>query len=65
MTLNFFLLIFRTIRDPYVCRPCQCDRNGSKYDGICEGEEDSERGLVAGKCYCKSNVDGPKYEKII
>ncbi|KAF7637603.1 hypothetical protein Mgra_00002860 [Meloidogyne graminicola] len=53
----------RTIRDPYVCRPCQCDRNGSKYDGICEGEEDSERGLVAGKCYCKSNVDGPNCDR--
>uniref|UniRef100_A0A1I8B0Z9 Laminin subunit beta-1 n=1 Tax=Meloidogyne hapla TaxID=6305 RepID=A0A1I8B0Z9_MELHA len=53
----------RSIRDPYVCRPCQCDRNGSKYDGICEGEEDPQRGLVAGKCYCKSNVDGPNCDR--
>lgn len=34
-------------------------QTGSLNDGICEGEEDPERGLVAGKCYCKSNVEGP------
>lgn len=53
----------RTIRDPYVCRPCQCDRRGSKTEGICEGEEDPARGLVAGKCYCKPNVDGPNCDR--
>ncbi|VDN83513.1 unnamed protein product [Brugia pahangi] len=49
----------RPVTDPYVCLPCKCDKTGSLNDGICEGEEDSERGLVAGKCYCKSNVEGP------
>uniref|UniRef100_A0A914C176 Laminin subunit beta-1 n=1 Tax=Acrobeloides nanus TaxID=290746 RepID=A0A914C176_9BILA len=49
----------RPIHDPHVCRPCQCDKRGSTSDGICEGEEDPSRGLVAGKCYCKTNVDGP------
>uniref|UniRef100_A0A7E4V2G9 Laminin subunit beta-1 n=1 Tax=Panagrellus redivivus TaxID=6233 RepID=A0A7E4V2G9_PANRE len=47
----------RPIYDPYVCLPCQCDPRGSLNDGICEGEEDEKRGLVAGKCYCKTNVD--------
>ncbi|CAK5107481.1 unnamed protein product [Meloidogyne enterolobii] len=60
---NFYRDPQRSIRDPYVCRPCQCDRSGSKYDGICETEEDPERGLVAGKCYCKSNVDGPNCDR--
>ena len=48
----------RPLYDPYVCRPCECDARGSLNDGICEGEEDPSRKLVAGKCYCKSNVDG-------
>uniref|UniRef100_A0AC35F6W6 Laminin subunit beta-1 n=1 Tax=Panagrolaimus sp. PS1159 TaxID=55785 RepID=A0AC35F6W6_9BILA len=48
----------RQLYDPYVCRPCECDNRGSLNDGICEGEEDPARKLVAGKCYCKSNVDG-------
>uniref|UniRef100_A0A915C6Q9 Laminin subunit beta-1 n=2 Tax=Parascaris TaxID=6254 RepID=A0A915C6Q9_PARUN len=50
----------RPITDPYVCLPCECDKAGSLNEGICEGEEDPERGLVAGKCYCKSNVDGSR-----
>ncbi|KJH49213.1 laminin EGF-like protein [Dictyocaulus viviparus] len=53
----------RAITDPYVCVPCTCDKSGSQDDGICEGEEDPERGLVAGKCYCKSNVDGPRCDR--
>uniref|UniRef100_A0A914VZS4 Laminin EGF-like domain-containing protein n=1 Tax=Plectus sambesii TaxID=2011161 RepID=A0A914VZS4_9BILA len=53
----------RDITDPYVCLPCQCDKSGSLNDGICEGEEDAERGLVAGKCYCKPNVDGPRCDR--
>ncbi|KAL6739145.1 hypothetical protein Aduo_012631 [Ancylostoma duodenale] len=53
----------RAISDPYVCLPCSCDKAGSQDDGICEGEEDPERGLVAGKCYCKPNVDGPRCDR--
>ncbi|VDN04221.1 unnamed protein product [Thelazia callipaeda] len=53
----------RPITDPYVCLPCKCDRAGSLNDGICEGEEDLERGLVAGKCYCKPNVEGSWCER--
>lgn len=33
---------------------------GSLNSGICEGEEDRQKDLVAGKCYCKANVDGPR-----
>ncbi|KAI1733245.1 laminin EGF domain-containing protein [Ditylenchus destructor] len=48
----------RPIHDPYVCRPCECNKAGSVNEGICEGEQDASRDLVAGKCYCKENVDG-------
>ena len=53
------ILFCRPLNDPYVCRPCECDKLGSLYEGICESEQDPSRGLVAGKCYCKQNVDGP------
>ncbi|PAV69963.1 hypothetical protein WR25_10914 [Diploscapter pachys] len=53
----------RPIYDQYVCLPCDCDKAGSLNNGICEGEEDPERGLVAGKCYCKTNVDGPRCDR--
>ncbi|KAL3094721.1 hypothetical protein niasHS_006016 [Heterodera schachtii] len=53
----------RIIRDPYVCRPCQCDRRGSKNEGICVGEEDPQRQLVAGRCYCKDNVEGQNCDR--
>lgn len=43
----------REMSDPYVCLPCQCDRSGARNMGICDGETDEERGLVAGKCHCK------------
>uniref|UniRef100_A0A0K0EAE9 Laminin subunit beta-1 n=1 Tax=Strongyloides stercoralis TaxID=6248 RepID=A0A0K0EAE9_STRER len=46
------------IYDPYVCRPCNCNKAGSLNNGICESEQDEERKLVAGKCYCKENVEG-------
>ncbi|EFP06378.1 hypothetical protein CRE_07654 [Caenorhabditis remanei] len=35
-----------------------CDKAGSQNKGIYKGEEDVERGLVAGQCFCKTNVDG-------
>ncbi|KAF8376271.1 lam-1, partial [Pristionchus pacificus] len=53
----------RAIYDPYVCLPCDCDKAGSKNEGICEGEQDEERGLVAGKCYCKMNVDSHRCDR--
>ncbi|CAJ0952788.1 unnamed protein product, partial [Mesorhabditis belari] len=53
----------RPIYDPNVCLACQCDKIGSLYDGICEGEQDESRGLVAGKCYCKKNVDGSRCDR--
>lgn len=50
----------RPINDPYSCQPCQCDKRGSLHNGICDGEQNEADGLVAGKCHCKSNVDGPQ-----
>uniref|UniRef100_A0AC35UH10 Laminin subunit beta-1 n=1 Tax=Rhabditophanes sp. KR3021 TaxID=114890 RepID=A0AC35UH10_9BILA len=45
------------MNDPRVCRPCLCNKEGSLNNGICESEEDPERNLVAGRCYCKENID--------
>ncbi|KAI6236382.1 Laminin subunit beta-1 [Aphelenchoides besseyi] len=59
----FFLEPGRTIDDVYACRPCACDKRGSLNDGICQGEENPEKKLVAGKCYCKPNVDGPNCDR--
>ncbi|CAI4221000.1 unnamed protein product [Auanema sp. JU1783] len=53
----------REIWDPHVCLPCDCDKSGSANEGICEGEENKELNLVAGKCYCKTNVDGPRCDR--
>ncbi|CAD5219384.1 unnamed protein product [Bursaphelenchus okinawaensis] len=53
----------RRIDDPYACRPCECDKRGSKYDGICEGEENINDKKTAGTCYCKTHVDGPRCDR--
>ncbi|KAI6223535.1 Laminin subunit beta-1 [Aphelenchoides fujianensis] len=59
----FFREPGRPIDDPYACRPCACDKRGSLHEGICQEEEDVEKGLAAGKCYCKPNVDGPNCDR--
>lgn len=56
----FFRDPLRPINDNYACRPCTCDKRGSLLNGACVGIEDPELNLVAGKCYCKPNVDGLK-----
>uniref|UniRef100_A0A0N5AN25 Laminin subunit beta-1 n=1 Tax=Syphacia muris TaxID=451379 RepID=A0A0N5AN25_9BILA len=53
----------KKITDRDACIPCNCDRAGSDNNGICESEENPERGLVAGRCYCKKNVDGPRCDR--
>ncbi|KAF5294829.1 hypothetical protein FQA39_LY00313 [Lamprigera yunnana] len=48
----------RDIRDPEICRPCDCDPHGSLDGGICDSTTDSVNEFEAGKCHCKTNVVG-------
>ncbi|XP_031335758.1 laminin subunit beta-1 isoform X2 [Photinus pyralis] len=48
----------RDIQDPEICRPCDCDPHGSLDGGICDSTTDSVNGFEAGKCHCKTNVEG-------
>lgn len=42
------------IGSPYVCRPCDCNTDGSVDDGICDSISDQE----PGQCHCRTNVHG-------
>ena len=50
-------------RIAYHCRclftsACNCDSVGGISGGECEGKTDPAEGLVAGRCMCKTNVQG-------
>ena len=39
---------------------CRCNLKGSVNDAKCDPETNEEKGLVAGRCHCKANVEGPR-----
>ena len=39
---------------------CDCDPDGSQYNGQCDSHTDTEYGLEAGRCTCKTHVSGPR-----
>ncbi|XP_028906589.1 laminin subunit beta-2 [Ornithorhynchus anatinus] len=50
----------RGLRDPNVCRACDCDPSGSLNGGLCDSHDDPALGLLAGQCRCKDHVAGPR-----
>ncbi|KAM6437491.1 laminin subunit beta-4 [Liasis olivaceus] len=53
----------KTMADPHACVPCDCDPEGTLYNGLCESHSDPALGTVAGQCPCKNNVEGVRCDK--
>lgn len=51
------------IEHPNACQSCDCDPRGSVDDGVCDSHTDPVNGLIAGKCHCKTNVDGRRCDQ--
>lgn len=49
---------YKDIRGSDICQPCDCDPDGSQYDGNCDSHTDPAYGLEAGRCTCKLYVTG-------
>ncbi|XP_018431604.1 PREDICTED: laminin subunit beta-2 [Nanorana parkeri] len=53
----------KDIRDSNVCKACDCDPDGSLNGGLCDAQDDSALGLIAGQCRCKDFVEGPRCDR--
>ncbi|KAM5292015.1 laminin subunit beta-2 [Ctenodactylus gundi] len=53
----------KDLRDPAVCRPCDCDPLGSQDGGLCDSHDDPALGLVSGQCRCKEHVVGSRCQQ--
>ncbi|KAL7986244.1 hypothetical protein Chor_011410 [Crotalus horridus] len=53
----------KDIRDPGMCRACDCDPEGTLDGGVCDTHDDPMLGLIAGQCRCKEHVEGPRCDR--
>lgn len=53
----------KDMRDPAVCRSCDCDPMGSQDGGRCDSHDDPVLGLVSGQCRCKEHVVGTRCQQ--
>ncbi|XP_054991057.1 laminin subunit beta-2 [Sorex araneus] len=53
----------KDLRDPAVCRSCDCDPVGSQDGGRCDPHDDPTLGLVSGQCRCKEHVVGSRCQQ--
>ncbi|XP_063635942.1 laminin subunit beta-1 [Cydia splendana] len=51
-------------QDPEVCKPCDCDPHGVTDEEIlCDDETDVANNKTAGRCLCKTNMDGARCDR--
>ncbi|XP_058024139.1 laminin subunit beta-2 [Ahaetulla prasina] len=53
----------KDIRDPGMCRACDCDPDGTLDGGVCDTHDDPMLGLIAGQCRCKEHVEGARCDR--
>ncbi|KAI8440127.1 hypothetical protein MSG28_001532 [Choristoneura fumiferana] len=52
------------IQNSEICKPCDCDPQGTTDQEIlCDDETDLANNKTAGRCLCKTNVDGPRCDR--
>ena len=61
--MGFFQDKNKQSTDEDYCAPCDCEPNGTTNDGLCDGFTDLEEGYIAGKCHCKTYVDGARCDR--
>nr|CAD7401088.1 unnamed protein product [Timema cristinae] len=53
----------RDLSDPDVCQSCECDPRGTIDDGTCESRTDLINHLEAGRCHCKTYIEGRRCDR--
>ncbi|KAM9311734.1 laminin subunit beta-4 [Gastrophryne carolinensis] len=48
----------KEVTDLKTCIRCDCDSDGTHGGGLCEGHTNHRKGIIAGTCLCKQNVEG-------
>lgn len=61
---NFYKDPNLDIQSPEICKPCDCDPEGTTDKEIlCDDETDVANNKTAGRCLCKTNIDGPRCDR--